>query len=76
MVSAVIQMFFAGFDTTSSILSVVMCCLALNQESQERLHEEIADNFENIKELGQEELDYSKIQVHSQSVYFLTWLCR
>ena len=64
MVSAVIQMFFAGFDTTSSILSVALCCLARNQESQEKLFQEIADNFENLQDIDtEEELDYAKIQV-------------
>lgn len=68
MVSAVIQMFIAGFDTTSSILSVTLCCLATNQEAQEKLYKEIMDTFESVENLEEEELDYTKIQVFSNFV--------
>ena len=59
LVSAVIQMFLAGFDTTSTVLSVTMYYLAKNQECQEKLSREVTDNFDNVDE----ELDYGKVQV-------------
>ena len=59
LISNLIMLFFAGMDTSSAILAVLMYCMAKNPVVQEQLYDEIKDA------LGQSddgELDYNTIQ--------------
>jgi cytochrome P450 family 6 len=59
LVANVIILFFSGFDTTSSALSLAIGYLAKNQDVQEKLFQEINDAIVNN---GVDELDYETIQ--------------
>ena len=59
LISNLIMLFFAGMDTSSAILAVLMYCMAKNPVVQEQHYDEIKDA------LGQSddcELDYNTIQ--------------
>ncbi len=62
MVSNALVLFFAGFDTTSTVLSVCLALLAQNPDVQETLRREVQDAISNSsKEKGQD-LDYAVVQ--------------
>ena len=42
-----IQFYLAGYDTTSTSLSMAAYCLAMNQETQDKLYEEAKEAFAN-----------------------------
>ena len=59
LIAQLLLLFFAGMDTSASILAVVMYALAKNPEVQERLFDEINDA---LAESADGELDYNTTQ--------------
>jgi len=75
LVSNALLLFFAGFDTTSSGMSLVTYFLAKNPIVQEKLFEEVQDAIS--QNIGDQKLDYYVIQampyldqVYGQNVLF------
>ena len=59
LISQLILLFFAGMDTSSAIMAVIMYCLAKNPQVQEKLHDEISDA---LAQSDNGELDYNTVQ--------------
>ena len=59
LIAQLILLFFAGMDTSASILAVVIYCLAKNPEVQEKLFDEINDA---LAQTSDGELDYNTVQ--------------
>ena len=59
LIAQLLLLFFAGMDTSSAILSVLMYCLAKNPDVQEKLFDEINDA---LTQSADGELDYNTIQ--------------
>ena len=59
LISNLLMLFFAGMDTSSALLAVLMYCLAKNPEVQEKLFDEISGA---LAQSGDGELDYNTIQ--------------
>ncbi len=57
LVANIIQLFLAGYETTSTIMAVALFHLAKNPDVQERLKEEISEAFESSKDF-----DYYEVQ--------------
>ncbi|TRY80861.1 hypothetical protein TCAL_07803 [Tigriopus californicus] len=53
-------LFFAGFDTSSSIMSIVSYFLATNEDVQEKVYEEVSEAI--TQNGGSDSLDYNTIQ--------------
>lgn len=60
MISNALIIFFAGYDTSSSMMSIVLYYMAKNQDIQEKLHEEIMDAIEANSD--DQHLDYNVVQ--------------
>ena len=59
LISNLIMLFFAGMDTSSALLAVLMYCLAKNPEVQDKLSEEINGALAKSED---GEMDYNTIQ--------------
>ena len=59
LISNLIMLFFAGMDTSSALLAVLMYCLAKNPEVQEKLFDEINDALASSDDGV---LDYNTVQ--------------
>ncbi len=57
LVANAIQLFMAGYETTSTIMAVCMYFLAKHPDVQERARQEVDDAYQ-----GKDELDYSTLQ--------------
>ena len=59
LISQLLLLFFAGMDTSSAIMAVVIFCLAKNPDVQEKLFDEINDA---LAQSADGELDYNTVQ--------------
>lgn len=48
IISSCVLFFSAGYETTSTVFSMILYCLALNPQVQERLHREIEETISKL----------------------------